>query len=564
MDAKSRKALIDSLALAANFDPLYTEVNRRWMIGKALNVIEGRNAGDAVIKSKIKDVVNKAKTLVTKHHDFKISIKINAKEAATERLLRKRRVEILYGMIAYEPDLVDPANEKQLLFVAKRRYRTVERFQFYINPNGRGYLRYPETCKTDQQWRVNFDAKNLWEYDDPADDYPLFMKTPPNPPDIVKALEKIFIAKDKPCEGNLFDCATALSFVYMDSFLEARIPKKFLELLYARAPRMYLRIDHVHGPLHPAHLNDPTERNKYFLTDLSANTTFTKEYIPQENLQIGDHVYIQNHGIYKTLMPRLAWQGEHALLTDCGNRAVQSDNGFRFMGHGMPRRGETGAIPRFYGNLLNELNTKIYRYYRIGGIFLHYMKSGGTAFPGQVTKQTATGVPDIDGGTQTVDFYFFNVDFKYQDYVKKAPRGAKFAQTAEKGFVAWHIAASREFGVHEKKTIAAARTDGIAMKQNGVRFLRLNPAPPAEMFDPLEWAIRYPDNNSPDASDTLTHFVFQKKGTGMVPLLLEMWELYSEPFGKFYDPTATGIFTTRPKVDVGTSYTTFLTSSEAI
>jgi hypothetical protein len=60
MDPKSRKALIDSLAVAANFDPLYTEVNQRWMIGKALAVIEGRTSGDAAIKAKTKDVVTKA------------------------------------------------------------------------------------------------------------------------------------------------------------------------------------------------------------------------------------------------------------------------------------------------------------------------------------------------------------------------------------------------------------------------------------------------------------------------------------------------------------------------
>ena len=42
MDAKSRKALIKSLAKADKFDPLFSDANRRWMAGKTLAVIESR------------------------------------------------------------------------------------------------------------------------------------------------------------------------------------------------------------------------------------------------------------------------------------------------------------------------------------------------------------------------------------------------------------------------------------------------------------------------------------------------------------------------------------------
>lgn len=141
MDAKSRKALIDSLVAAANFESTYSEVNRRWMLTKLLSVIESRVVtGDAAIKAKTKDLVTKAKTVVKKHRDFKLALGVNKKEVATERSLRQRRVEILYGMIAYEPELVETANKMQLFFTARRRYRAICRFQFFINPNGRGYL----------------------------------------------------------------------------------------------------------------------------------------------------------------------------------------------------------------------------------------------------------------------------------------------------------------------------------------------------------------------------------------------------------------------------------------
>ena len=561
MDAKSRKALIDSLVADANFEATYTPVNQRWMVTKLLGVVESRVAGDAAIKARTKDVVTKAKALAKKHRDFKLTLGVNRKEVATERGLRQRRVEILYGMIAYEPDLTDAANEQQLSFTARRRYRAITRFQFFINPNGRGYLRYASTCKANQRWRVNVDADPFWVHVNATGNYPVKLRTPPNPPDVVKALDKFFTAKPKKgeeCIGNLFDCATALSVVYMDSLLEAKTAKTLLDHLYARAPPLYLSIDHVHRFNTLADLADAPTRNTYFIMDVSAKAMFDKTFVKKEDLQVGDHVYIHNHGLYKRLRADGAWQGEHALLTDCGNRALQDDKGFRFMGHGMPLRGETGAIPRFYGNLLNELNTLITRFYQAGGRFLLYKKSNDTAFPGKVTKQTAT-VTDSGGASQTADFYFFDIDFEYRDSLKKPPKGKQFAKTTEHGFVAWHIAATREFGIHEKKTIAEARAAGIASFSDGVRFTRLNPGSATTMFDPEEWAIPYPDNDD----NELLHFVFQKKGAGMQPLLLEMWELYSEPLGKFGRP-GDEVLTTRPNVDVSSPYTSFLTANGAI
>jgi hypothetical protein len=560
MDAKARKSLIDSLAGATNFEASMTEPNRRWFVGKVIDVYQARGESDAAIKTKTGATVTRAKTAATKHRDFKISIKFDSKEKATERGLRSRRAQILYGLIAYDPELADTANEAQFLFVAKRRYRSIERFQFFINPNGRGYLRYPDTCPANLQWRVNVDANTLWKHADPTTNYPILMVTPPNPPDVVKALDKLFVAKKNPCEGNIFDCATALSFVYMDALLEAKSPKTLFDELWARNPPVYLCIFHVHGTIGSlADLTSTVKRNGFFLTDMRATTLFTKDHIPQEDLQVGDHIYIHNHGLYKTLRPHGAWQGEHALVTDFGNRKTQDDAGFRFMGHGMPRGGETGAIPRFYGNLLNELNTLLYRQYRMGGIFLAYKKSGDTLFPAKVTKQTATAI-DWKGNLQTVDFYFFDLDFKYRNMLKKPPRGKTFAEASEHGFVAWHIAATREFGIHVKKTIAEARTAGIRTKLDGVRFTRFNPpGTPTEMFDAVEWSIPYLGPNDED----LLYSVYRKKGAAVEAVLVEMWELYSEPFLKL-DASLSGIFATRLKVDTSAAYTSFLTSKGAI
>src|SRR5207237_6627915 len=95
---------------------------------------------------------------------------------------------------------------------------------------------------------------------------------------------------------------------------------------------------------------------------------------------------------------------------------------------------------------------------------------------------------DVKGNSQSVEFYFFDLDFKYNDFTKKPPRGKSVAQTSEHGFVVWYITATREFGIHEKRTIADAKTQGIATFKDGLRFKRFNPvANPAQIFDATEW-----------------------------------------------------------------------------
>jgi hypothetical protein len=275
---------------------------------------------------------------------------------------------------------------------------------------------------------------------------------------------------------------------------------------------------------------------------------------------VGDHVYIFNHGLYQVLLPGGSWRGEHAIVTDCGDREIQSSSGFRFMGHGLPRGGEPGSVPRFYSNLLNELNTQLYRAYRTGAIFLFYKKSGETAFPGQVTKQTRS-MQDPKGVTRDVELYLFDLDYNYPNYEKKPGRDKKQPKKFEHGFVAWYIEATREFGIHQKHTIAGAVADGIAGSSNRPLFRRPNvPANNAEKFDAVFWEIPYP---APSGGET-TFPVFNRKGGGIELRKLEMSDLYSHPFFRFNSGTPDDMWITRPKVDTGSAYTSFLTSKGAI
>jgi hypothetical protein len=113
---------------------------------------------DADLESTVTTLLTTAKTLARAKADLKIGIKLDKKRAATERASRGRRVEILYGLIATDPKLADAANAAYLDFMARRRYRSIERMQLFVNPNGRGYFRYPDTCATNfsnARWHWN-------------------------------------------------------------------------------------------------------------------------------------------------------------------------------------------------------------------------------------------------------------------------------------------------------------------------------------------------------------------------------------------------------------------------
>jgi len=564
VDDKLKKNIVADLAKAANFVANYADEDRRWCVGKLVTYYSTHGVADADVKSTVKTLLGKAKTLVATKRNFKIGVKLDTKRTATERAAQGRRVEILYGLIATDPTLVDPSNNAMLDFIARRRYRTIERMALFVNPNGRGYFRYPDTCKTNQalgrwHWKINEAAEIYWEPLSPPLDIPIWMRNPPATPalfDPVKAVGTLFTQKDEPCKGNLLDCATTMNVVLLDSLLEANDAGVFMTYLANKNP-IYLSIIHVNPPV-------TAMPEAFFLTDPTAEGLFTKGGAALDDLQVGDHVYIRNHELYKTLRPTGSWSGEHALVTDCGNRKIDSDDGFKFMGHGMPHGGETGAIPRFYKGLLAEINTYLYRSYRQAAIFLNYLDSGKAVPPPAKVQHDADTVTDSGGNTFTVDFYFFDVDYTYNDYMSKPPKGTKVATKTEHGFVVAHSTANKQFMLHHRDTLAAAKTDGVGDRKAGILF-EPDPAPetpPKNANDPVGWNLIYFDANG---ANQFNYTLFKRSGASkalsMVPL--DMWELYSEPLART-GGSGTDVFTTRPRVSLDAAYLGFLKTRKAL
>jgi hypothetical protein len=229
----------------------------------------------------------------------------------------------------------------------------------------------------------------------------------------------------------------------------------------------------------------------------------------------------------------------------------------------MPHGGETGSIPRFYKGLLNEINTYLSRSFVLAKIFLNYLKSGKTQPPPGEVDHEAQSVTDPHGVTFTVDFYKFKVDFSYNDYDAKPPKGTKFAKKTEKdGFVVAHAPAQNQFMLHHRKEIADAISDGVTNRSAGVLFRLVTTADPGlDPNDPVWWVLVYVDA---DGVTELYYALFERKGAkkslSMVPL--EIGELYTEPLARVAG--STDVLTTRTRVSLDPAYIAFLKADKAL
>ena len=321
--------IITDLGTTANFESTFSRVNRNWFVRHMIDYYASTGVADTAIRGSVQTFITTCKTIVNSKKNFIIGVPFTAK------LLRSklsRRVEIIYGALAAKPELAVGTNANFLDFIIKRRFRTVMRMDYFVNPNSQGYFRYPHTCSTaiGNQYKVNDDATSFWQSFNSGWNGIFFRLTPPasNP---VLNFEKLFILKRISCQGNLLDCARVLSILFMDTLFEASNKNTLLSFLVAK-PDTNIPISGG-GTSHNSyvgicHPNDLP--NSHFITDNTNESLFSKLDIPATDLQVGDHIYIYNHPLYKVFIPNGSWRGEHALVYDLMDRNYKSQNGFMF------------------------------------------------------------------------------------------------------------------------------------------------------------------------------------------------------------------------------------------
>jgi hypothetical protein len=542
MDGKARKALISELAVPKNFDPNYYEqANRSWFVDKLIRVFEDRQTPDDQIEQKVRDVVSKSKAIVAAKRDFQLRLSL---EKTYEAASRKRRVEILYGAIATDPEFAEPAYAAFLDFIAARRLRGVARMDLFINDDRLGYFLYPQPCGQPYlTWAVNADARPDWE--PVLSDFATPLRLKAAVTDASAAIDKLWRPRDVECDRNLFDCATAMSCLLMDTLREARDATVLLGHVRGRS-------DHHLMICHPNVVPSGLVPNAHFLWDGAQTRLFTKENVLPEDLQVGDHVYIMNHPIYSGLDPTGFWNGEHAIVSDLGDRTL---NGIQLSGHGIPQ----SSANQLVAQLVKTVQGHVQRLYNQVLLFLKFMNPGSTSIPPETptvppesVQRDQVMVPTGPTTTALADRYRFDVAVKSMDFSNTpAP------QTDPAGFEVLFFPSADEFLVRPKGLVVKRPFLGTLLKRQGEL------PPGADRFDPARWSLLYdPDPSGQIKPPPLP--LFTQKRNGVVTIRqFRRDDLPAFPLGKLKASDKGGLVT-RPTVLSGTPYQDFLEAQDAI
>jgi hypothetical protein len=554
MNEDQKQRLTRELSVRGNFNRLYTAPNRNWFTRKIINYSAASGDSDSQIREKVIGFIRECKQVVSSKQNFNLAIDVGRRRQISNR---RRRVEIIYGVLVSNPELINSTVNDYLEFIIKRRYRGVMRMDYIVNPNRQGYFRYPSTCRAPSlfYYRVNNPiARTFWEN---INNHRLAIKLQPSiipgePPthfNPLEALRSLFISKDNPCEGNLLDCGRVMTIMMMDSLREARDPDRLLGMQYATEPnRTFLSI--------------------YSVTDASANgfieydgerALFETPGCKVEDLVVGDHVYIFNHPLYKVFEPDGSWSGEHALVYNLGNRNLNSRNGYRFGGHG-----KEGTLYQFYNAFLKDLRTYLHESYKISKIHLDVMSGGLPALPSGAAVNSS-GPFNLTLNEELGEFmiYDYSIRYQYRDYNRQR-------LVNDDDFLIFHgminsinvfvYGAERNIsdisgGVNEGSTITLTRP---------VYYVRTRePGAGESVLNPLIWGIHYRSHESGSSSHRF--FYPFKEVRGHLRLnLIEMSDLFDTPLALVSDLNS-DVYCTRPKVDLNnSSYLSYLRSSGAL
>jgi hypothetical protein len=543
MDAAAKKALIKKLVVSANFHKNYAKGGRAWFVDRLIRNLEAQTPApsDATITSNVTDVVTKSKAVVKAKQGYAIGVRLGSTLAKVQA---GRRVEILYGIIASNPALVEPANDDMLGWIARRRLRGVTRMDFFVNPNSQGYFRYPDRCPGVHVWRLNTDAQPFWDplagsVDPPPGIFYFPLKRPASgDPDYLVAIAKVFTKKKVACDGNLVDCGLACGAVLLDTLVEGKDAPKLLKKVDSRGPKSL----GIHSTTR--------ETPESMILDTGGEGLYERVPVLVGDLQVGDHAYIFNHPLYKVFRPTGSWTGEHSLVYSCGDRGIRSRKGIFFGGHG-----KEGTVYDFYDDFLAELQTHLHRSFRVAAVFLNF-KQGGSPAPSISDTRTWT---KPNGTTVPLELHQFDVGFSYRDFQKAPTKAKPQPKISETGFAIGYFPTDNVFVIAKpRKIIEIVQANNFL---EAIPFERPGPNPGGTaQFEPTGWKIVYTDRST-NADKHYDLFTRARGKLAFRPLTID--ELFESPFAK-PDPTKEEIVATRPRVDTSAAYLSFLRSNGAM
>jgi hypothetical protein len=570
MDAKRRANLIKELSAGKGltkptFDPNYTRENRVWFVSAIVDaILAPPTPSDDAVEGLARGIINGANSAVKDESDFSVGVKLDEKLAKNERKDLARRVETIYGVIAQNSALVGPLllyfAKPMRQFLSKRRYRAVVRMIYEVNPNANGFMWYPTACdKHPRKWQVCKEALTFWENVEPNRDTPLKVSGQNTPAEAIAKIWETPHPKPDQCNGNLLDCSNAVCCMLLDSLGEAAHPKQFYDSIQKRGPEHLLIVNP----------NSRQDTQCLWEKDDEPHRIFTKDMVKETDFQVGDHVDIENHGLYKSVVPLGFWFSEHSLVTNCGNRNPDDGKGVLFGGHGLPQPIHIGAV---YDTLVKDIQTRLHRTFKMTDLFLSFRKDPSTIPAAQVDTMVVTVTdPRSQHKVKVEAFKFKNTVVEYDDYTTPPKKGKKERPKIREGQEGSPLVI---FDIPELNQIAIAppTANNAIVDQLGrfsaMTFLRRDPllqrdptTGHGKYYDREFWKILF-DNSMTNKDDDLYPVFGGKGGTFRLLERKEMPTGYGRYFRSGHDEPAALV--TRPHVDTSGPYLSYLESIGAI
>ena len=251
MDDATRQSLIDKLAedkknkfVGTN---RYSIAQRKWFIEKLLDYFLDTGVKESKVEREIKKKIEEATTIFN-------DVKNNGLSTGgldviwTKYVNRRSKAQIVYDLLATHPEFFDSAHEDYRNFIIERRYRCIERMNYYVNPNERRKVfAYPDRSLGEPTYRLNTQAASYWEsYLTDADTpFVLSASGSSNP---TTAIEKLFESNSNRPDRNLMFCDMVAFSLLVDSLLAAKDSDTLLTNLATNEGSSYVRLDHPYAP----------------------------------------------------------------------------------------------------------------------------------------------------------------------------------------------------------------------------------------------------------------------------------------------------------------------------
>jgi hypothetical protein len=653
MTDAQKKALIKKLGAESNkaFDARYSGDNRKWFVGKIIDYLLAQGVQDTDIEQQTNDIIFDSDVA------FKARIKKGFPSGSLATIWKfydqlKSRTQIIYGMIAMHPEFRDAANLDYFEFILERRFRSIQRMNFFVNPSHvRNVFAYPDPdAKPPEKMKVNGHADTLWNGVQ-SGSLP-FILTNSGKSNPKNAVEKLFM-RNTGTNRNLFACDPVATTLHMDALLVAKTPDKLLKAL-ANIDDHYLKIDNplghfannpdgqrlvaitsapvtagnnveiplgrvgmvlafskdaltaailttnafisvqniffmiVHGNEHESFLingvNPVTKKIKvtsltmnyasgakvyvrrdtstffgtllktlpfHFITDgRPDHALFEQLTVKAKDLQVGDHVYMLNHPLYKIFRPTGFWGGEHSFISEIGTRdsaASMFRTTLEVEGHGL-----SNTLLGMGNEMLEYVNTDVSRLQAVTKIHLNNLKTNNRNSTANVKVIERS---ESHNNTQiTMNVFEYDVPYTYTQ-IKKGKRTAK---TITGGFVIKEVkGASEEFQTFNLNDKDSTVLPKFPQPDVFFRVVFIGNNFSTEQFIPSSWAVLY--INAQTAAFEVDS-LFEKNQT---PKFLTFENLVkSKPF--FATDDNGDAFVTRPRVDFSAAHQTFLKNNGAI